>query len=226
MIRSRLSAIGDGAHHNGYRLAGGSRYADISPVRINHCAMRFALAYCPLNQPHLAPALRTFEGVYLVAFRNRLRADNPPLHGANDTGLRAPHRTISFDVRQLLRAKHQRDRLDSQYGRQLAIKPPRLTTRVVARQGSRRRRCLWLPRSTVISASQRRAVERDFAGRETPTATRAMKSQSYPRASASMSTRRDGATDGAASMNGHATHRRRAEPGMTRSDTSCGRQYL
>ena len=82
------------------------------------------------------------------------------------------------------------------------------------------------PSRTVISASQRRAVERDFAGRETPTATRAMKSQSYPRASASMSTRRDGATDGAASMNGHATHRRRAEPGMTRSDTSCGRQYL
>ena len=78
--------------------------------------MRFALAYCPLNQPHLAPALRTFEGVYLVAFRNRLRADNPPLHGANDTGLRAPHRTISFDVRQFPRAKHQRDRLDSQYG--------------------------------------------------------------------------------------------------------------
>ena len=115
-----LSAIDDGAHHNGYRLAGdsarGSRYADISPVRIYHCAIRFALAHCPLNQPHLAPAPRTFEGVYLVAFRNRLRADNPPLHGANDTGLRAPHRTISLDVRQVPRAKHQRDRLDSQYG--------------------------------------------------------------------------------------------------------------
>jgi hypothetical protein len=100
-----LSAIGDGAHDNGYRLAGGSRYADISPVRIYHGAMRFALAHCPLNQPHLAPALRTFEGMYLVAFRNRLRADNPPLHGANDTGLRATHRTISFDVRQFPRGK-------------------------------------------------------------------------------------------------------------------------